>query len=79
MQADTGYSPGNADAQQVETLCDDLGERVETAKQEQVLLGELVKSTERTRPHRARQYRVMYEAARVRTRRLIDVFIAFCR
>ena len=79
MQANTGYSPGEADERQVETLCDDLGVRVETAQQEQALLGQLVEATERTRPHRARQYRVLLEGARVRTQTLLDVFIRYCR
>ena len=79
MQANSGCSPAEADVQQIESLCDDLNDRVDTARQEQALLGQLVTSTERTRPFRSRQYRVILDRVQERYHRLYQLLLQYCR
>ncbi len=69
---------GDTDQRQIETLCDDLNDRAETARNEQVLLGQLVEATAQTRPYRARQYREMLEQVRERYQRLRALIIRYC-
>jgi hypothetical protein len=69
---------GDADQRQVETLCDDLAERAETAREEQVLLGQLAEVTERTRPYQSRQYRAMLEQVRMRYQRVRELIVRYC-
>ena len=69
---------GDADQRQVETLCDDLSVRAETAREEQVLLGQLVDTTTQTRPYQARQYRAMLDQVGARYRRLRELIIRYC-
>lgn len=79
MQADSGFSSGDADLFQIDRLCDDLSTRVETAREEQVLLGQLVTTTANTRPYRARQYRLLLNEVSTRYRRLVDLMLRYCR
>jgi hypothetical protein len=78
MQADMAAAKGDADQLQVEVLCEDLNERAETAQQEQVLLGQLVEVTARTRPHRSRQYRALLQQVGAQYRRLRELIIRYC-
>ncbi len=78
MHADAAFHFGDADAQQVENLCDDLSERVETVREEQVLLGQLVRTNEQVRPYRSRQYRVLLGKAQERYQRLRDLVVRYC-
>lgn len=78
MQGYMAALEGDADQRQVETLCDDLNDRAETARNEQVLLGQLVEATAPTRPYRARQYRAMLEQVRERYQRLRALIIRYC-
>lgn len=68
----------DTDQRQVETLCEDLNERAETAQQEQILLGQLVDVTARTRPYRSRQYRMMLEQVGTHYRRLRELIVRYC-
>ena len=79
MQADTGFPSGDADLFQIDRLCDDLSSRVETAREEQVLLGQLVTTTTQTRPYRARQYRVLLNEVSARYHTLVDLLHRYCR
>jgi hypothetical protein len=79
MHADAASYSGDADAQQVESLCDNLSERVETAREEQALLGQLVSTNEQTRPYRSRQYRVLLGKAQERYQRLRELVVRYCR
>ena len=79
MQANTGCSPGEADYQQITSLCDDLSERIDTARQEQALLGQLVTATARTRPFRSRHYYAILDQVRARYRILHDLLLRYCR
>lgn len=78
MHADAASYLGDADARQVERLCEDLSERVETAREEQVLLGQLVRTNETRRPYRSRQYRVLLTKAQERYQRLRDLVVRYC-
>jgi hypothetical protein len=78
MQADIASLNSDADQRQVETLCEDLNERAETAQQEQVLLEQLVDVTARTRPYRSRQYRMLLERVGTQYRRLRELIIRYC-
>ena len=69
---------GDTDQRQVETLCDDLNDRAETARNEQVLLGQLVEATAPTRPYRSRQYRAMQDHVRERYQRLRELITRYC-
>ncbi len=78
MQGHMAVLESDTDRRQVETLCDDLNDRAETARNEQVLLGQLVEATAPTRPYRARQYRAMLEQTRERYQRLRALIIRYC-
>ena len=78
MHADAASHSGDADTRQVENLCDDLSERVESAREEQVLLGQLVRANKQTRPYRSRQYRVLLGKAQERYQRLRDLVVRYC-
>ena len=80
MQADTA-SPigGDADLRQIDNLCDDLGERVDTAREEQVLLRQLVERTVQTRPYRSRQYRALLAQVQARYHKLCDLMMRYCQ
>jgi hypothetical protein len=69
---------GAADRRQIETLCEDLNGRAETAKQEQALLGQLVDVTARTRPNRSRQYSAILQQVSTHYQRLRDLIIRYC-
>ena len=79
MQANSGCPPGEGDSEQIESLCDNLSDRVDTARQEQALLGQLVMSTARTRPFRSRQYRAMLDRVQERYHKLYSLLIQYCR
>ncbi len=79
MQANTGYPSGMGDPGQIKTLCDELNSRVETVREEQALLEQLVAVNARTRPYRARQYRLLLDEAGARVRRFLDLIIRYCR
>jgi len=68
----------DTDRRQIETLCDDLNDRAETARNEQVLLGQLAEATAQTRPYRSRQYHAMLEQVRERYQRLRALIIRYC-
>lgn len=78
MQANSNLSVGDADRRQIETLCDDLSARMDTVQAEQTLLGQLVATTSRVRPNRARQYQALLDEAHLRYRRLRDLVIDYC-
>ena len=79
MQANAASPPGDADLQQIDSLCDDLSDRADTARTEQVLLGQLIESTARTRPFRSRQYRALLQDCRERYRKLRELIARYCR
>lgn len=78
MYADAASYSGDADAQQIESLCDDLSERVKTAHEEQVLLGQLVRANEQARPYRSRQYHILLGKAQERYQRLCELVVRYC-
>ncbi len=79
MPASSAALPDEPDRQQIDTLCDDLGARVDTIHQEQVLLGQLVAVTASTRPARSRHYRTMLDHVRTRYDALQDLLARYCR
>ena len=78
MQANRTSPPGDADTEQVGCLCENLIERIASAREEEALLGQLVASTEKIRPFRSRQYRDLLDAARERYRRLSELLARYC-
>ena len=79
MEAFSASPPSDADLEQIGVLCDNLSERVESAREEQALLAQLVATTARVRPFRSRQYRALLDGARERYRRLHNLLIRYCR
>ena len=70
--------PSDVDLQQIGMLCDNLSERVEIARKEQMLLWQLVVVTARTRAFRSRQYRALLDEARKRYHRLHNLLVRYC-
>jgi hypothetical protein len=77
MQVNCGITPDDVDQQQVERLCQDLTVRLQSARAEQTLLGQLVTTTD-AQPFRARRYRELLASANERYCRLYALYKRYC-
>ena len=79
MQLDSADFSRNADAQQAQTLCDDLDVRAQTMEREQEILTQLVSTNELRRPYHATRYRIMLNDLHTRFTQLRSVIARYCR
>ncbi len=72
-------SSQTVNGQQVTQLCDDLNLRAQTARQEEELLGDLVRLNGPTRRFRSRQYQALLEDVSARLRAFQRLIDRYCR